>query len=254
MRPRPGRPAWPRGSRRSRRLSPGRARPRPRAGRRRLSDCRSRATRAQPRPGALRAGRRCRATRRSRRRRSRRSSRCLPRSRRVRPRRSAREPARAAQLRYRCSCEDLLELDDPGQPRRGLGIEGEVGPLAALLAVEQSRARELREMVARGRLAEAETLRDLACAQRLVALGDSVDDSHAGRVGERLEELRRGLGLTGVDGLGVERRAARDNRQRRFHTVIVSTYFDTSSDGYKARPTVIPTYTAASPTRTLPAA
>ena len=71
------------------------------------------------------------------------------------------------------------------------GLQREVGPLAALLALEQPGVDELLQVVRDGRLRQSERLDQVADADRLRAVGEHVHDPHPSRIAERLEHLRR---------------------------------------------------------------
>jgi hypothetical protein len=70
----------------------------------------------------------------------------------------------------------LLEGGGGGQAGEGVAVQGVVGPGAALLAVQQPGLDECFEVVADGRLAEAERAGELADADRVGAGGQQVDD------------------------------------------------------------------------------
>src|SRR5918999_4900515 len=93
------------------------------------------------------------------------------------------------------SSNDLLEIDECGETLQRLAGEGVVGPLPALLPLEETRVGELLQVMAHGGLRKLDRGRELADAHRAVAAGEQVDDLHAGRVGERAKQRCGRLGL-----------------------------------------------------------
>ena len=119
-------------------------------------------------------------------------------------------PSRTMSADVSISC--LLEVEKVGQRGGRPGVQRVVGPLPALLALEQAGVRELLQVMADSRLRKPQRLDQLADADRLGRRRERVEDPHPRRVAERAEERRRRLDLL----VGQHRRrkwgAARDRR------------------------------------------
>src|SRR5215217_1442994 len=81
------------------------------------------------------------------------------------------------------------------QATKGAGTQRVVGPGAALLALQQPGIHQLLEVVADGRLAQAEGPSELTHVHRPGAGGQQVDDLDPVGVGQGLEQPGRRLGL-----------------------------------------------------------
>src|SRR5437764_11976725 len=103
------------------------------------------------------------------------------------------------------SRDDLRDSDDGHEALERLVVEAEVGPLAALLAIEQARLGQLLQVVAHRRLGEAERRLERARADGLAGGGEHVEDLHAGRIAQRAEERGGRVDLV----LGQRRRGKR---------------------------------------------
>ena len=233
---RSGRRASPRGSRRSRRRSRGRAPSRPRAARRPRSGCRSRATRA-PRPrGARRAARRRRAPRRTSlaslgvgaARAARRSTRSSPSSvdRRARPRRSARRTSSRSSSAASSSSHTSFRSTTPASFAAASALIEKYAHLPRCSRSSRPASRQLLQVMADGRLREPERGSNSQAQTGSPRVGEQVDDPHARRIAERLEQRRRGLRLRRRQGRRGQRPAAGDEGELGSHRIDGRQYID----------------------------
>ena len=138
--------------------------------------------------------------------------------------------AGGARARLRRSAQDVPER------RERLGHDPVVGPAAAALALDETRVEEDLEVVADGRLAEAERPGEVADACLAVRLRlDQAQQPQARRVGDRLQRARELVGLPLVEG-ALEQGRARGGGDRRdeLHACIFAE-IDIDSNRYRLR-------------------
>src|SRR5438034_525736 len=75
-----------------------------------------------------------------------------------------------------CSSKHLRDIDKGRQPCDRTGVEREVGPFAALLALEQAHLRQLLQVMADRRLRKTERRLELARTHGLVASREEIED------------------------------------------------------------------------------
>ncbi len=201
------------------------AAPRRRSGARR---CRGAAASRSPR-GRQRCGGRGRASRAPRPRCSRGSRRSRSSGRRPRGRRRLRTAGSSSRARSAALMPASLppmmtqpahgalrrSAEDVSQRGERLGHDAVVGPAAAALALDEAGVEEHLEVVADGRLAEAERLGEVADAGLAVGLGlDQAQQPQPRGVGDRLQRLRELVGFLLVERPLQERRAGRGGDRR----------------------------------------
>ncbi len=118
------------------------------------------------------------------------------------------EPPRAAHPQSWSSAARSLQVGDRRELLDRVALQREIGPLASLLALHETRVEQLLHVMRDRGLGQAERLDEIADAHGLAARREQVHGAHARGVAERLEQLRGGIRLLRGERRRRKRRAA----------------------------------------------